>query len=115
MDFVCGLMGLFSDRPWGRARLMLISMMQTLMPTDGENLMTITASRLSDTEVLVEQTVYTFSDSAVADAFQRCVGQDSVDSCTASHAPMSSRASNDAALDDLAPGSIISPSLGGMP
>jgi hypothetical protein len=47
--------------------------------------MTITASRLSDTEVLVDHTVYTFSDSVVADAFQRCIGQDSVDSCSTSH------------------------------
>ena len=77
--------------------------------------MTITASRLSDTEVLVGHTVYTFSDSVVADAFQRCIGQDSIDSCSTSHAPMSSRAANDAAPDDLPPGSIISPSLGGMP
>ncbi|WP_158934645.1 hypothetical protein [Burkholderia sp. S171] len=77
--------------------------------------MTITASRLSDTEVLVDHTVYTFSDSAVADAFQRCIGQDSVDSCSTSHAPVSSRTANNAAPDDLPPGSIISPSLGGMP
>jgi len=77
--------------------------------------MAITASRLSDTEVLVEHTVYTFSDSAVADAFQSCIAQCSVDSCSRNHAPMSSRAANDTAPDDLPPGSIISPSLGGMP
>lgn len=77
--------------------------------------MTITASRLSDTEFLVDHTVYTFSDSAVADAFQRCIGQDSVDSCSTNHAPMSLRTANDAAPDDLGAGSIISPSPDGMP
>jgi hypothetical protein len=77
--------------------------------------MTITANRLSDTEVLVETTVYTFSDSTVADAFLRCIGQDSVDACSASHAPVSAHAANKAKADDLPPGSIISPSLGGMP
>lgn len=81
-----------------------------------ENIMTITASRLSDTEVQVEHTVYTFSESAVADAFQRCIGQDGVDTCSASHAPVSSRTIQDAdSAQQLAPGSIISPSLGGMP
>jgi hypothetical protein len=77
--------------------------------------MTISAYRLSDTEVQVDRTVYTFSDSIVADAFQRCIGQGSIDSCGTSHTPMSSRRTNDAVPDDLAPGSIISPSLGGMP
>jgi hypothetical protein len=77
--------------------------------------MTISAYRLSDTEVQVDRTVYTFSESAVADAFQRCIGQDPIDSCSASHAPKSSRTAADAAQDDVAPGSIISPSLGGMP
>jgi hypothetical protein len=77
--------------------------------------MTVTASRLSDTEVQVEQTVYTFSDSTVADAFQRCVGDDSVEECSTSHAPASSRAANDEHSSEPAPGSVISPSLGGMP
>lgn len=77
--------------------------------------MTITANRLSDTEVLVETTVYTFSESSVADGFLRCIGQESVDTCSASHAPVSARAANEANANDLPPGSIISPSLGGMP
>ncbi|SAL25271.1 hypothetical protein AWB64_02030 [Caballeronia sordidicola] len=77
--------------------------------------MAITANRLSDTEVLVETTVYTFSDSTVADAFMRCVGEESVDTCSTNHAPVATRAANDSKPDDLAPGSIISPSLGGMP
>lgn len=79
--------------------------------------MTVTANRISATEVQVEQTVYTFSASDVADAFQRCVGQDSVDTCRSNHPPASSRApeSESAAGDDLPPGSIISPSMGGMP
>lgn len=77
--------------------------------------MTITANRLSDTEVQVEHTVYTFSDSVVADAFQRCIGQDSVDLCSNSHAPLLAWAASPASEDNVAPGSIISPSLGGMP
>jgi hypothetical protein len=76
---------------------------------------TITANRLSDTEVQVEQTVYTFSDSTVADAFQRCVGDDALDTCSASHAPASSRAANDGRRDNTTPGSVVSPSLDGMP
>ena len=78
--------------------------------------MTITATRLSDTEVQVETTVYSFSDSAVADAFQACIDRDSIDTCSASHAPASSRAAHPAVPeDDVPPGSIISPSMGGMP
>jgi hypothetical protein len=80
-----------------------------------ENIMSVTANRLSDTEVQVEQTVYTFSDSTVADAFQRCVGDDSVDQCSTSHAPSSSRAANEDHPDDTPPGSVVSPSMGGMP
>ena len=83
--------------------------------------MTITASRLSDTDFLVDRTVYTFSDSAVADAFQRCIGQDPVDprstnlASMSSMSSMSSRTANDAASGDLASGSIISRSPGDTP
>jgi hypothetical protein len=77
--------------------------------------MTITASRLSDTEFLVDHTVYTFSDSAVADSFQRCIAQDSIDSCSTNHAPMSSRAATNAAPDDAGAGSINSPAPGDKP
>lgn len=77
--------------------------------------MTITANRLSDTEVQVEQTVYTFSDRTVADAFQRCIGEDSPDTCSANHVPVASRAANDDRAASVEPGSIISPSFGGMP
>jgi hypothetical protein len=87
---------------------MLIFMMQTYR----ENIMTITAYRLSDTEVQVEHTVYTFSDHAVADAFQRCIGQDSIDSCSTDHAPTSSRTTSNGGQTDVAPGSVIAPSLG---
>jgi hypothetical protein len=38
-----------------------------------------------------------------------------VDTCSTNHAPVSSRAANEEKVDDLPPGSIISPSLGGMP
>ena len=79
--------------------------------------MAVTATRLSDTEVQVEQTVYTFTEREVADAFQRCVGADSIDTCKTNHPPASMQASNDqdTAGDDPPPGSIISPSMGGMP
>jgi hypothetical protein len=77
--------------------------------------MTITASRLSDTDFLVDRTVYTFSDSAVADAFQRSIGQHSVDSRSTNLAPMSSRTASDAAPDDLTRGSISSPAPGDTP
>ena len=82
-----------------------------------ENAMAVTATRLSDTEVQVERTVYTFSASDVADAFQRCVGQDSIDTCRSNHPPASQHAVDaaDAGNDDVPPGSIISPSMGGMP
>jgi hypothetical protein len=77
--------------------------------------MALTANRLSDTEVQVGQTVYTFSDSAVTDAFQRCVADDSPDICSATHASVASRAANEHRLTVDEPGSVISPSLGGMP
>lgn len=79
--------------------------------------MTITASRLSDTDFLVDRTVYTFSDSAVADAFQRSIGQDPVDSGTGSAkvASMRLRTADDAAAGDLASGSDIPPSPCDMP
>jgi hypothetical protein len=80
-----------------------------------EDTMTVTANRLSDTEVQVERTVYTFSDSTVADAFQRCVGDDSIEECSTSHTPASSKAANDEHRSEPTPGSVISPSLGGMP
>ena len=77
--------------------------------------MTITASRLSDTDFLVDRTVYTFSDSAVADAFQRSIARDPGDSRSTNLASMSSRTAEDAAPGDLPSGSIISPSPGDMP
>ncbi len=79
--------------------------------------MSVTATRLSDTEVQVEQTVYSFSESSVADAFQRCVGQDSVDTCRTNHPPVSTKTPDAGGVgqDDLPPGSVISPSMGGMP
>lgn len=77
--------------------------------------MTITASRLSDTDFLVDRTVYTFSDSAVADAFQRSIGQDPVDSGSAKVASMRLRTADDPAAGDLASGSDIPPSPCDMP
>jgi len=101
--------GLFAGK--GRAQMMLRRKDQNLRNTT----MTITANRLSDTEVAVETTIYMFSDKVVADAFLLCIGQESLETCSANHAPMSSRAANEEKVDDLPPGSIISPSLGGMP
>ncbi|MDR5739722.1 MULTISPECIES: hypothetical protein [unclassified Caballeronia] len=78
--------------------------------------MTISADRISDTEVKVENTIYTFDGKDRADAFQQCLGSDSVETCAADHAPLSTRAvsASDTALGGE-PGSIISPSMGGMP
>jgi hypothetical protein len=78
--------------------------------------MTISADRISDTEVKVESTIYTFDSKDKADAFQQCLGGDTVQTCAADHAPLSTRAavSSDSALGGE-PGSIISPSMGGMP
>lgn len=78
--------------------------------------MTISADRISDTEVKVDEAIYTFESKATADAFQQCLGPDSVDVCTRNHPPLSTRAAyaDDGPLEGE-PGSIISPSLGGMP
>ncbi|WP_244817035.1 hypothetical protein [Caballeronia sp. Lep1P3] len=78
--------------------------------------MTISADRISDTEVKVEDTIYTFDDKARADAFQQCLGGGTLDTCTRDHAPVSTRAAvQEGGLKEGEPGSIISPSLGGMP
>jgi hypothetical protein len=78
--------------------------------------MTVTAQRISDTEVKVDQAIYAFESKDKADAFQHCLGTDSVDACTRSHPPLSTRvAQTDAGPAEGEPGSIISPSLGGMP
>jgi hypothetical protein len=78
--------------------------------------MTITADRISDTEVKVGETVYTFDAKAQADAFTQCLANDSVETCAKNHAPVSTRAAHpDATRPDAEPGSIISPSMGGMP
>lgn len=78
--------------------------------------MTISADRISDTEVKVDEAIYTFESKAIADAFQRCLGPDSVDVCARNHPPLSTRAaSTDGGPPEGEPGSVISPSLGGMP
>ncbi|SAL14154.1 hypothetical protein [Caballeronia telluris] len=78
--------------------------------------MTINADRISDTEIKVDQTIYTFESKDVADAFQQCLGPDSVDACKAHHPPIATRAAHvDSGPAEGEPGSIISPSLGGMP
>jgi hypothetical protein len=78
--------------------------------------MTVTADRLSDTDVKVGDTIYSFDAKAKADAFQECLANDKPDACLKNHAPASQRA---AAADtdalDVKPGGIISPSMGGMP
>jgi len=78
--------------------------------------MAIAADRLSDTEVKVEDTIYTFDAKDKADAFQQCLGSATLDTCTRDHAPVSTRAATaDGGSLGGEPGSIISPSLGGMP
>lgn len=78
--------------------------------------MTITTIRVSDTEVQVERTLYTFANVNDADAFQRCIVDTSIDSCYHSHPPVSVRPTvPDEHPDDPNRGSTISPSLGGMP
>jgi hypothetical protein len=78
--------------------------------------MTISAERLSDTEIKVEETIYTFDGKDRADAFQQCLGSDTLDTCKRHHAPVSTRAATTTGGPaEGEPGSIISPSLGGMP
>jgi hypothetical protein len=78
--------------------------------------MTITTIRVSDTEVQVERTLYTFARESDADSFQRCLADTSIDSCYRSHPPLSARPTvPDEHPDDPGRGSTISPSLGGMP
>ena len=78
--------------------------------------MTITAVRLSDTELKVGDTIYTFDAQPHADAFQQGLGRDSVEACVRNHPPVSTRAAyNESGEPNCEPGSIISPSLGGMP
>ncbi|ADG17937.1 hypothetical protein [Paraburkholderia atlantica] len=78
--------------------------------------MSITTIRVSDTEVQVERTLYTFAQKSDADAFQNCVVDGPVDTCYRDHPPLSVRPTvPDEQPDDPARGSTISPSLGGMP
>lgn len=78
--------------------------------------MTMTTIRVSDTEVQVERTLYTFAKKDDADAFQRCLADTSIDSCYRTHPPLSARPTvPDEHPDDPGRGSTISPSLGGMP
>ncbi|MBP0590282.1 hypothetical protein J8I87_11280 [Paraburkholderia sp. LEh10] len=76
--------------------------------------MTITTIRKSDTEVQVEQTLYTFAAKEQADAFQQCLVNGSVEGCHSNHPPVSMRpARPDERIDDPNRDSTISPSLGG--
>ncbi|MDR5783707.1 hypothetical protein QCE63_30285 [Caballeronia sp. LZ065] len=78
--------------------------------------MTITAERLSDTEVKIEDTIYSFDAKIRADAFQQCLLNDSVETCAMNHAPVKTRVVHEVSGEPQGePGSIISPSLGGMP
>ena len=78
--------------------------------------MTIAADRISDTEIKVGDTIYTFDAKARADAFQQCLGAGSIESCVKNHAPVSTRAVVEESGEPKGePGSIISPSMGGMP
>ncbi|SAK47588.1 hypothetical protein [Caballeronia ptereochthonis] len=78
--------------------------------------MTTTADRISDTEIKVDDTIYIFDAKATADAFQQCLTTDSAQTCAENHAPLSTRAAFDESSEPKGePGSIISPSMGGMP
>jgi hypothetical protein len=76
--------------------------------------MTLTTIRGSDTEVQVEQTVYTFAKKEDADAFQQCLVNGSVETCCAGHPSVSMRSIHPSErVDDPNRDSTISPSLGG--
>ncbi|MDR5768908.1 MULTISPECIES: hypothetical protein [unclassified Caballeronia] len=78
--------------------------------------MAIAADRISDTEVKVGEIIYSFDTKVTADGFQQCLGSDSVETCAKNHAPVSTRAvADESGAPKGEPGSIISPSLGGMP
>jgi hypothetical protein len=78
--------------------------------------MVIEADRISDTEIKVADTIYIFDAKDTADNFQQCLTNDSVETCARNHAPLSTRAAQDVSGEPAGePGSIISPSLGGMP
>ncbi|MFC0399397.1 hypothetical protein [Paraburkholderia rhizosphaerae] len=78
--------------------------------------MSITTIRHSDTDVQVEQTLYTFAAKSDADAFQRCVADTAVDHCCQQHPPASTRSAiPDEPIEDPDRGSTISPKVGGMP
>ncbi|APR35838.1 hypothetical protein [Paraburkholderia sp. SOS3] len=78
--------------------------------------MSIMTIRTSDTEVQVEQTVYTFAKKDEADAFQRCVADRSIDTCNREHPPLSLRpATPEMRPDDPNRDSTISPTVGGTP
>lgn len=76
----------------------------------------ITTIRVSDTELQVERTFYSFASKTDADAFQMCLVDGSIDACYQRHPPVSVRPTvPDEHPDDPNRGSTISPSLGGMP
>ncbi|MEM5434421.1 hypothetical protein [Paraburkholderia diazotrophica] len=76
--------------------------------------MTITTIRISDTQVQVEQTAYTFANKEDADAFQQCLVSGTVETCHHDHPPVSMRPTRaDERADDPNRDSTISPSLGG--
>jgi hypothetical protein len=94
----------------------MLARQQSASSTTRGKIMTITAERLSDTEVKVDESIYTFESKDIADAFQQCLGPDELASCKAQHPPLATRAAyEDKGPAEGEPGSIISPSLGGMP
>lgn len=77
--------------------------------------MTVTTIRLSDTQVQVERTLYTFAQKSDADSFQRCLTDTSIDGCYRAHPPRSVRpTAPDEHPDEPSRGSTISPSSGEM-
>jgi hypothetical protein len=79
--------------------------------------MAITAVALSDTEIQIEDVVFTFEDVEQTRAFEACLATSSVSTCLATHPPKDQRLiqydGHRSKVSDEERGSTISPSLGG--
>lgn len=78
--------------------------------------MALATLRLSDTELQVERTLYTFARKDDADAFERCLSDTAIDHCYRSHPPLSAQPiAPGEHPQDPGRGSTISPSHDGRP
>jgi hypothetical protein len=80
--------------------------------------MAITAVALSDTEIQIENVVFTFEDVEQTRAFEACLATSSIATCLDMHPPKDRRAiemdgHRSGTPDEEERGSTISPSLGG--